>query len=51
MVYGVGLGTTRLFASVFGRRFLTLYDSEPAESYWRPAEGYTVERSRLEKEY
>jgi hypothetical protein len=50
-LYVLGMGLTRMFAVVFGRRFLSLYDSTPAESYWQPAEGYTVERSQLEKEY
>jgi hypothetical protein len=36
---------------MFGRRYLALYSSEPAPSYWQDAEGYTVDRVRLEKEY
>lgn len=50
-LYVLGMGATRLFASMFGRRYLALYSSEPAPSYWQDAEGYTVDRVRLEKEY
>jgi len=50
-LYVIGMGLTRLFATIFGRRFLTLYDSAEAESYWKDAEGYSIERVQLEKEY
>lgn len=50
-LYVFGMGLTRLFAVVFGRRYLSLYDSVAAESYWADAEGYSVERERLEREY
>ncbi len=50
-LYFFGLGLTRLFAIVFGRRYLKLYASEPADTYWREAEGYNADRARLEKEY
>ena len=50
-LYVFGMGLTRLFAVVFGRRYLALYDSVPAESYWADAEGYSIERERLEREY
>ena len=50
-LYMVGMGFTRLFAVVFGRKYLALYDSKPADTYWQDAEGYTVDRVQLEKEY
>ena len=50
-LYVFGLGLTRLTAVFFGRRYLTLYDSEPADTYWKDAEGYTADRDRLEAEY
>jgi hypothetical protein len=50
-LYIFGLGLTRITAVVFGRRYLTLYSSEPADTYWQDAEGYTADRDRLEAEY
>lgn|GEM_PF-3379702 len=50
-LYVLGMGLTRVFAVVFGRRYLRLYDSTPAETYWRDAEGYHADRTSLEKEY
>ena len=50
-LYVLGMGVTRLVAAVFARKYLALYASEPADSYWQAAEGYSVDRARLEKEY
>lgn len=43
LLYTVGIGLTRLFATVFYRRILRDRPAAP-DSSWEPAEDYTVDR-------
>jgi len=50
-VYVLGLGLTRLVASVFARRHLAPFGPGDArESYWLPAEGYDASETNLGKQ-
>ena len=47
-VYFLGLGLTRLIASVCARKFLTLYKVDPdSETCWIDAQGYEPDPQKL----
>ncbi len=50
-LYVVGLGATRVLATVFFRRGLGLYASEDRPTYWLDAEGYDGDRDQLLKQF
>ncbi len=48
VLYGVGIGLTRLLVAVAARRHLQQYAMGPSkESYWLDAEGYELDERRL----
>jgi hypothetical protein len=50
VIYLFGVGFTRLIASVFYRRHLTLYKTSDSPSAWKVPVGYSAERERLIKQ-
>lgn len=50
-VYLFGLGMTKLVAMVGFRKYLQLYNTPAADSYWIEAKGYSTDPERLKAEY
>jgi hypothetical protein len=53
VLYYVGFGITRVFATVFGRRYLKLLDGPKPDqdSYWLEAEGYGPSADELHVQF
>jgi len=52
LLYYIGFGLSRGFMSIFARRTLENRPREPLgeDTWWRPAEGYDLEESRLRRQ-